>query len=151
MKSTLVPSNFYNENCAGEYLAQVFVMEPGEPVRSLFLPEYGAWLVWAQEGEGDRMPEMYDILTALPKLPDYNKILCIWEKGYLYLAIAQGRSLLLSNRYDASDFATAQYYIFLAMKSLQLNPEISTICIRGEITREDELSLYRYFKAVEAL
>ena len=37
------------------------------------------------------------------------------------------------------------------MKSLQLNPEVSTITWRTPIDLEDEMSLYRYFKAVDRL
>ena len=59
--------------------------------------------------------------------------------------------MLLANTYEAADFTTAEYYIFLAMKSLQLNPEVSTICWRKPVGAEEELSLYRYFKAVEVL
>lgn len=94
---------------------------------------------------------MYFILKDLQKCPDYNKILCTWVEGYLYLAIAQGRTLLLANTYPAGDFATVQYYIFLALKSLQLNPEISSVCFRSPLSKEDEMSMYRYFKAVEVL
>ena len=35
------------------------------------------------------------------------------------------------------------------MKSLQLNPEVSTVCTRMPLSAEQEISLYRYFKAVE--
>lgn len=94
---------------------------------------------------------MYFILKDLPKCLDYNKIFCTWAEGYLYLAIAQGRTLLLANTYPAKDFATVQYYIFLSLKSLQLNPEISTVCFRSPLSKEDEMSMYRYFKAVEIL
>lgn len=69
--------------------------------------------------------------------------------GRLYLVIAQGRSLLLCNSFQAPDFTTAEYFIFMAMKKLQLNPEVSTICFRTELQEEQEMSLYRYFKNVE--
>ena len=69
--------------------------------------------------------------------------------GCLHLVIAQGKTLLLANAYDAPDFTTAEYYIFLAMKSLQLNPEMSSIWFRTPVSGEQELSLYRYFKSVE--
>ena len=65
--------------------------------------------------------------------------------------MAQGGSLLLANVFDAPDFTTAEYYIFLAMKQLQLNPEVSTICMRSLIGPEEEMSLYRYFKSVEQI
>ena len=151
MKCTLVPSNFYDENCAGEYLAQVVDTAPGEQVCSSFLPDYNAYLVWATSAPEDEKPEMLGILQNLRKCPDYNKILCSWNGKELSLAIAQGKSLLLANTYQAKDFTTAEYWIFLAMRSLQLNPEISTICLRSPVSAEDEMSLYRYFKAVEIL
>ena len=71
--------------------------------------------------------------------------------GYLYLVIAQGKSLLLCNSYQAPDFTSAEYFIFLALKKLQLNPEVTTICFRTPLTEEQEMSLYRYFKSVESL
>ena len=71
--------------------------------------------------------------------------------GYLYLAIAQGKTLLLCNSYEAPDFTTAQYFIFLAMKKLQLNMEVSTICFRTPLNEDEEMSLYRYFKNVEQI
>ncbi|MBP5571243.1 MAG: DUF3822 family protein [Bacteroidales bacterium] len=151
MKCTLVPSNFFDENCAGEYLAQVFVDAPSEPVRSVLIPEYNAYLVWASGAPEGEMPRMYDVLSRLGNCPDYNKILCSWDGAELCLAIAQGKTLLLANTYEANDFTTAEYWIFLALRSLQLNPEISTICLLSEISPEDEMSLYRYFKAVETL
>jgi hypothetical protein len=39
----------------------------------------------------------------------------------------------------------------MAMKKLQLNPEVSTICFRTELQEEQEMSLYRYFKNVEQI
>ena len=56
----------------------------------------------------------------------------------------------LANSYKAPDFTTAQYFIFLALKSLQLNPEVTTIRFRHPLSAENEMALYRYFKAVES-
>ena len=89
--------------------------------------------------------------TRRPECPEYNKILCSLSGDRLFLAVAQGKNLLLANSFPAQDFTTAEYYIFLTLKSLQLNPEISTICWRNGLDAEDEMSLYRYFKAVVKL
>ena len=94
---------------------------------------------------------MYYMLGAVLQLPDYNKILASYMDGTLYLVIAQGRSLLLCNAFQAPDFTTAEYFIFLAMKKLQLNPEVSTITFRTPLSEEDEMSLYRYFKNVDQI
>ena len=91
------------------------------------------------------------MLRDLPGIQDYNKILASWKEGRLYLAIAQGNGLLLANSFEAPDFTTAEYYIFLALNQLQLNPEVSSIYWRHKISSEDEMSRYRYFRSVELL
>ena len=80
-----------------------------------------------------------------------KKLYLLDMDGTLYLVIAQGRSLLLCNAFQAPDFTTAEYFIFMAMKKLQLNPEVSTICFRTPLSEEEEMSLYRYFKNVEQI
>ena len=161
-KCTLVPSGFYKDDCAGEYLAQVVVMDGNESISSVLLPQYSAWLVWGvsagcesvdlpQDREDLEMPLMYYLLRDLQFCPDYNKILMSWRSGVLYLAIAQGKTLLLANSFLAPDFAAAQYFLFLSMQSLQLNPEVSTVCTYEALDAAQEISLYRYFKSVEQL
>ena len=97
------------------------------------------------------LPEMYYMLESLVTLPDYNRILASYMDGVLYLAVAQGRTLLLCNTFSAPDFTTAEYFIFMVMKKLQLNPEMSTITFRTPLTEEQEISLYRYFKSVDII
>jgi len=149
---TLVPSDFFDPATAGRTLSEVTGGTEETEVKHVEIPQYNAVLIY-DEGEGcvDSFPEMYHILNSLSDCPEYNKILCSLIDGILYVAIAQGKTLLLCNRFTAKDFTTAEYYIFFAMKSLQLNPEVSTICWRTPIGTEDEMSLYRYFKAVDKI
>lgn len=163
-KCTLVPADFYNPESARESLGKVVRLEAADEVKAVEIARYGAVLLYAAgagtgtlinedsvSGEEEPLPEMFFILRDLQNCSEYNKILCSWHEGHLYMAIAQGKTLLLANVYEASDFTTAEYYIFLAVKSLQINPEVSSICWRSPIGSEDELSLYRYFKAVEKI
>ena len=139
------------------------------PVESVEVPEFAAVLVYSNsigetlskvisettlrtDGTKARpLPELYFMLRQLPTLTDYNKILASYMDGYLYLAVAQGKSLLLCNSFQAPDFTSAEYFIFLVLKKLQLNPEVTTICFRTPLTDEQEMSLYRYFKSVEQI
>ena len=150
---TLVPSSFFNPAAERETLAEVVVLKGSDIVRHIDIPQYGAVLIYAVDGDSSvsALPEIYYILQDLQKCPEYNKILCSIKDGRLYIAIAQGKTLLLANSYGAESFTTAEYYIFLAMKSLQLNPEVSTVCWRTDLSSEDEMSLYRYFKAVDRI
>ena len=166
---TLVPENFYQPQNARDLLADMVSLPDAVQVESVNVPEFNAVLVYSNSIGGTLhkvvaesvlnldgskacpLPEMYYILKTLPSLEEYNKIVASYMDGMLYLAIAQGKTLMLCNVYPASDFTTAQYFIFLAMKKLQLNPEMSTICFRTPLDHEQQMSLYRYFKSVENL
>ena len=166
-KVTLVPDQFNNTDDALSMLSPVADVQKDDDVTSISVPEFAASLVYSNnigetlsravsetvmDKDGNKstpLPEMYFMLRSVLDLQDYNKILASYMDGVLYLVIAQGRSLLLCNSFQAPDFTTAQYFIFLAMKNLQLNPEVSTICFRTPLTDDEEMSLYRYFKNVE--
>ena len=149
---TLVPTNFFNPDKEREALAGVARLGEDCAVRHIEIPQYDAVLVYSVDGDSVvSAPEIAGILDKLPDCPAYNKILCSLRNGRLSIAIAQGKSLLLANSFTAPDFTTAEYYIFLAVKSLQINPEVSTICWLTELEPGQEMSLYRYFKSVIVL
>ena len=145
---TLVPVNFFNPASAREALAGIGKITDGQEVLYKDIPQYSAVLIYTSDGN-NLPPEVFFILEELPYCQEYNKLLCTWKDGVLTLGVAQGRSLLLANEFKAPDFTTAQYYIFLALKSLQLNPEVTTIHFRHPLPEDAEMSLYRYFKAVD--
>ena len=164
-KCTLVPSQFFEPSKAREALSEVARLQESDTVSHVEVPQYDAVLIFCDRaddsvskiitddsaGQTFVRPELYYVLRDLPSCPEYNKILCSWRDGRLFLAIAQGKSLLLANVFEAADFTTAEYFIFLSMKSLQLNPEMSTISWRSPLDADEEMSLYRYFKSVEVL
>lgn len=148
---TLVPSNFFNPAAERETLAEVANVNEGSKVAHIEIPQYDAVLIYEVEDGINFLPDIDEVLERLPQCKEYNKLLCSISNDVLNVAIAQGKTLLLANSYNVQDFTTAEYYIFLAMKSLQLNPEQTTICWLGELNAEDEMSLYRYFKSVNVL
>ncbi len=168
-KCALVPSHFFDPEKAGQMLADVAEIGKDDTVDYVEIPHSGAVLVYSDAiggmlskvisetvrnsggGKARPWPELYYMLGQLPLITDYNKILASYMDGYLYLVIAQGKTLLLCNSYKAPDFTTAEYFIFYAMKKLQLNPEVSAVFFRTPLLEEQEMSLYRYFKNVEQL
>ena len=166
-KATLVPAQFYTQEVAQKLLSEVVSLKEHDAVESVQVPEYNAVLVYSNNigetltrvvsetvlctdgSKAHPLPVMYHMLKSLPSLPDYNKIMAAYMDGILYLVLAQGATLLLCNSFKAPDFTTAQYFIFLAMKKLQLNPEMSTITFMTSLDYEQEMSLYRYFRSVE--
>ena len=166
-KCSLVPAQFHNPSAARAALEDVAYIAESDQVDYVEVPEFAAVLIYSNSiGEtlskmisettlrtdGTRarpLPELYYMLRQIPSLNEYNKILASYMDGYLYLTVAQGKSLLLCNSFQAPDFTSAEYFIFMALKKLQLNPEVTTICFRTPLTEEQEMSLYRYFKSVE--
>lgn len=149
---TLVPTGFFNPDSAHQILSEVSECGAEVEVKYLEIPLYNAVLVYSSDEDSiNDIPLVAKLLERLPECCEYNKILCAISGEQLYISIAQGKSLLLVNSFAAQDFTTAQYYIFLAVKSLQINPEVSTICFMTELQEQDKMSLYRYFKSVVEL
>ena len=168
-KVTLVPEHFFNPAAARMTLGDVVNLREGDSVEWVPFPSFGAVVLYSNSldeslskvisqtvlttsGEKAQvLPEMYYILRDLYECKEYNKIVASWQDSYLHLGLAQGKSLLLSNVYYAPDFVTAEYFIFLALRKLQFNPEMSTIFFRTPLSEESEMSLYRYFRSVERI
>ncbi len=168
-KCALIPAHFHHPLHVRNNLAEVVDLAESDSVDSIEVPEHAAVMLYSNSigetlsrvmsetvlridgGKTAPLPELYYMLKDLSGLQDYNKIMASYADGYLYLVIAQGKSLLLCNSFKAQDFTTAEYFIFLAMKKLQLNPEVSTISFRTGLDEEQEMSLYRYFKNVEQI
>ena len=165
-KFALVPLQFYAPENKRELLAEVVAVGNDEFVDDVEIPELASVLIYSNnvgetlsrvisetvlttEGAKTRpLPAVYQMLRKMGQLTDYNRILAAYMDGHLYLVIAQGKTLLLCNSFKAPDFTTAQYFIFMAMKKLQLNPEMSTISFMTPLDAEQEMSLYRYFRSV---
>ena len=168
-KVALVPDVFLEPSSARKSLAEVVRLRDDDFVETVPVPAFEATLVYSLSldeslsrvvaqtvlpvsGEPVRvLPEMYYLLRELDNVQEYNKIVASWHAGHLHLVIAQGKSLCLANVFEAPDFTTAEYFLFMSLKRLQLNPEVSTVHFRTPLDPESEMSLYRYFKAVVQL
>ncbi len=168
-KVALVPELFFDASEARSALSEVVVIEETDKVGYIPVPEYGAVLVYSNSideslsrvisqtvflkggSSVEVIPEMFYVLRDLSRCTEHNRIVASYHDGYLYLAIAQDSALKLCNVFEAVDFTTAEYFIFLCLKNLQLNPEMSTITFRTPLGEPERMSLYRYFKAVEEI
>lgn len=168
-KVALVPVAFFDESKVRESLEDTVILDKDDEVRHIAFPEYAAELVYSLsigemlsrtvsqtvlDSDGrmtDVLPEMYYVLKDLQRIGEYNRIVASYASGYLHLGISQGRNLLLANVFRAADFTTAEYFLFMAVRKLQMNPEVSAVYFRTPLGEDEEMSLYRYFKSVERL
>lgn len=168
-KVTLVPVQFLRRGGEREMLASVAALADTDSVSVADVPEFAAAMLWSADA-GDKLaetlrntvlrvdgsradifPELYHMLRSLSGIAQYNKIVASFDGSRLHLVIAEGKSLRLCNVFDAVDFTTAEYWIFSAMKGLQLNPDVSDIFFRTPLTEEEEISLCSYFRSVETV
>ena len=168
-KFALVPSQFHNPTDPGSVLVEVADVSSEDSVDTVSVPQFVSVLTFSDSVGGSLprvisemvlrtdgskvrpLPEVWYMLSDLEKIGEYNKIVASYMDGWLYLVIAQGRTLMLCNAFSAPDFTTAEYFLFLALKKLQLNPEMSSVYFRTPLDEEEEMSLYRYFKSVERI
>lgn len=168
-KVALIPSSFFEESRVRQILSDTVILGENDEVQHVPFPEYSAELAYSltigemlsktisqlvldMEGRpSEVLPEMYYILKDLGRLDEYNRIVASYASGYLHLGISQGGNLLLANVFRALDFTTAEYFLFMAVRKLQMNPEVSSVYFRTPLSEEEKMSLYRYFKSVERL
>ena len=168
-KCAVVPSAFFSPESAASLLSSSVSLDPSDEVDHVDVPWYDAVLVYSTSigeslskvlsgmlrtsggGPVKVLPELYYLLKASRNLPGHNKIAASYHAPWLHLAVAEGSSLRLANSFRAPDFTTAEYFIFLSLKKLQLNPEMSAIAFRTPLTMDEEISLCRYFNSVERI
>ncbi len=150
-KCALVPDRFFEPSKARAILVQTADVDEGETVAHVAVPYYNAVLVYVRPDGEDGVPELYRLLEAAHGMEEHNRIAASCRDGRLFLVVARDDRLLLCNSFEAGDFTTAQYFIFLALSRFQLNPEVSSIFFLSPLDPEQELSLRRYFRKVVRL
>ena len=132
-------------------LVEVSEVGDADKVSSVGIPYYDAVLVYAHSDGETALPELYHLLKASESIQDHNRILASYHEGRLYLVVVEDRSMKLCNSFAAMDFTTAEYFLFMVLKKLQMNPEISTVYFMTPLTGDQKMSLYRYFRSVEQI
>lgn len=168
-KFTLVPTGFFRPENARALLGEAVTISDEDVVGYASVPQIGAVAIFSTSvpgslsrvihetvrrtdgSKGNLVPEQYCLLQSLEDIKDYNKVVASFADGHLYLVVAQGRTLLLCNSFEASDLTTAEYFIFMVLGKFQMNPEMTTIYFRTPLEPSDEAALYNYFQGVEVL
>lgn len=146
---TLVPASFFTEAEADRILSEAVQLSEQDKVTYKELPQYKAVLVYVDTDAA--APVIADLLNHAKGIPDHNRILAACGDGCIHIVIVTGEKLLLANSFPAPDHVTAEYFIFAAMKRFQINPQVSTIYIKGKAAPEMLDDIVKYCKGVETL
>lgn len=148
-KCALVPAQFFEPSSARAMLVETAVIDDADEVSYVGVPYYDAVLIYAHRAGEDFLPEMYHLLRLSEKIEGHNRIAASYDGDRLYLVVVQDREMKLCNSFRAPDFTTAEYFLFMALKKFQINPEVSDIYFRTPLTEDQRLSLFQYFRSVE--
>ncbi|MCI2082132.1 MAG: DUF3822 family protein [Bacteroidales bacterium] len=153
---TLIPSDFFVEAEAAERLSELFPNSGPHTVKYVGLPFYKAVLVYgipvaSKVSEEESFPEVYKLLMDSRLVKEHNKILVDFEpkRNEVHMVIAEGDELKMCNTFPASDFVTAEYFIFSAIRLFQFNPEMSNLYFESPLTIEEREALLEYFHGAE--
>ena len=150
-RCALVPEQFFEPSSARAMLVETADIDDTDEVSYVAVPWCSAVLIYARTPGDDSLPELYHLLLKAGDLDEHNRIVASYRSGVLYLVVSEDRCLRLCNSFRTADFTTAEYYLFMVLKKFQMNPEVSTVYFRAALTDDQEISLYRYFKAVERI
>lgn len=161
-KYTLIPTSMFRKEDEKTILSQIHQLDEMDEVMSIEIPQYQATLIYAIpnsitsrvfkiQKRAKYFPTIYPMITKLSGLSDNNKICASFSKGEVHIVASEGQRLLLANSYPASDFVTAQYYIFLVIKEVMFNPEFTTLQVFNDIDKLQIKDLNKYFRSVNIL
>lgn len=159
-KYTLIPKKYFKEDSLKDELSKLYTLDELDELYSVELPYFDAVLAYvipnsitspvylAQKGS-KFYPVSYPLINQLHSIEDHNRLIVYFKKGSVHVIAAQGDQLLLCNTYPAKDFNTAIYFIFLAVKEVMFNPELTTLNLFGSVSFKDYRSISRYFKEIK--
>ncbi len=94
-------------------------------------------------------PAIFLNLTYLPLFEEYNKLSFNYLKGVATIVGAEGDKIVYCNSFPAHHFNSALYFLFLALKEVQFNPETTTVYINGNVRDLEIYDMAKYFARVK--
>lgn len=157
---TLVPLEFFDPENKCTYLEALFGKVRKDSVRYAVSEAHKSVLVYSLEDSGaedtgaadcDPYPIVYLLLSLLPKIKDYNKLVVSFSETDFTLVLSQGDNLLLANTYDVADAISASYYIFMVLRKFVINTELTKIYVAGDMPESFEKQMSKYFSGVRKI
>lgn len=156
---TLVPESLFSPQIKSSYLQNLFNLETGMAAKSVKLEGTAAFMVYAypeifdswQQSDKNIYPLSLYFYNRLMEMKSHNKVIMSIDRRHkiTHIAAAVGNDLKLINTYNTGDFNSALYYLFLALKELQLNPALTHIRLYNTIDSQKMELLNNYFNTIE--
>ena len=158
---TLIPAEYYSPQQGEAALKGQFALQGNHIFGRYDFEQANAVVAYAipQENSGNEgggqeenpVPLVAKLLELTNEIAHYNKVIFHYssKKNISHIVIAAGNELKLANSFKADSFESALYFLFLAIKGLQMNPRQCTVRVCCGITKEQEEIFSRFFKGFQ--
>lgn len=159
-KFTCIPKQMHKSGEELTILNRLFHIEDLEEINTITLQEEDMVIIYAANStllnkikdyqpKIKIYPSVFLYLKYLPKFKEYNKIFFQYIKDKVIIIVSEGDKILMCSSYPAQHFNSALYFLHLALKEVQFNPEHTTVYINGNIKDLEILDISKYFSSVK--
>ncbi len=157
---TLIPKELFDNNTFTNVLSDMFELDNNNlNIKYVFIEQFNAYMVYAIDKticnkmtvDKELYPLALYFIDNVKNINGYNKVILNIDKknNITHIVIAQDKELKLINTYSTGNFKDALYYLFLALKNLQINAALTNICIYNIIDDKKADILNNYFNKIE--
>lgn len=156
---TLIPKEYYTPQFGKAALMEQFGLEGEYFFHSIPYNKANAVIAYAlppaEENGADScctpVPFAKRLLEETGQITGYNKVVFHYNsiKKLSHTIICTGEELKLANSFKADSFESALYFLFLAIRQLQMNPKQCIIRVCCHMTPQQEALISRFFNGVE--
>jgi len=161
-KFVLVPRQLYKKGEELQYLTKLHTLDDLDEIDIVELATEEIIIIFAVNSTLLNMirdaqpsfrifPAIYPVLAHSTDFAEINKIFFKYNKGEASIIAYEDKRLAFCNNFPAHHFNTALYYLFLALKQVQFNPEQTTIFASGAIPESEIMNITKYFSKVKYL
>lgn len=158
-KYAIIPIKLFKKEEAHFQVQKLHSIDEFDEINTIEIPEQEMMIAFAVNStflnvikkvqpEFRVVPSVYQILNNIGLFEEHNKIFIQYHKGNVHIVVSEGNRVMYCNSFPALQFNTVLYYVFLAMKQVQLNQEQTTVYFSGNFREEDMANMTKYFPKV---
>ncbi|MCK9627076.1 MAG: DUF3822 family protein [Bacteroidales bacterium] len=158
-KYVLIPRQLYKKGEELQYLTKLYTLDDLEEIDIVEVASEEIVIIFAVNSTLLQMirevqpsfrifPAIYPVMVHSSDFSEINKIFFKYNKGETSIIIYEDKRLAFCNNFQAQHFNTALYYLFLALKQVQFNPEQTTVFISGSMPESEISNITKYFSKV---
>ncbi len=159
-KFVAIPSELYIKERAFREFSKIHKLADLEYINTVDISRYNMKLLYCADSTLINIisqyhrnlniyPAAYLFISALPYFEGHNKVLFSFDGANVTILAMEGSKLIFMNSFPAVHFNSAFYFLMLAVKEIQFNPEQTTVFVNGKIADLEIADMAKYFSHIK--